>query len=360
MVLGSGIAGLSAADAVRKLGKSCVVIDPNPAGSGASAAPAMLINPAAGKRAKKTWNAGPGFAAITDLMHRVELHTKEKFHEIKGVIRPALTEKMARDFQQSPVKYEWKNGWLRWMDRERFSSLFPYLGNHHGGLLVSQAGTADGLLFNKALIRYLEEHGVDFVFGKTSDISKKDALWHITTAKGRYRSPVLIDASGASQTDSERWNRLPLHPVKGQTTTYTFTQPLPLDTSVSGMGYMAFLSHKPKKLTVGSTYEHHFDQTDPDQSGLEAIHKKLNKMLPGFSGNIESADQWSGVRVSLPDKQPVIGEHPGEKNVYIIGALGSKGLLMGRYLAGLLADHIFMGREISEKVSIQRFSQKAD
>lgn len=335
-------------------------MDPHPPGSGASAAPAMLINPAAGKRARKTWHAGSGFAAITDLMHRVERHTKEKFHEMKGVIRPALSKKMARDFQKSPVKYEWEAGWLEWMEPEHFSHLFPYLGNHYGGLFIPHAGTVYGQLFNKALIRYLDDNGVDLIFDEPFEISKKNDLWHISTADVRYHSPILIDASGAAQAVSDRWSILPLHEVKGQTVTYTFTQPLPLDASVSGMGYMAFLSHKPTQLTVGSTYEHHFDHTEPDQAGLKALYQKLERMLPGYVGNIQSADQWSAVRVTLPDKQPVIGEHPEQKNVYILGALGSKGLLMGRYLAGLLADHIFTGSEIWENVSIQRFSQKAN
>ena len=355
IVLGSGIAGLSVADAVRQRDKSCVVVDPNPPGSGASAAPAMLINPAAGKRAKKTWESGSAFEAITGLMERVERHTGEKFYELKGVIRPALTEKMAVDFQKSPTKYDWEKGRLKWMERGQFGSTFPYLLNPYGGLFIEQAGTVDGQLFNKSLIRYLEDHEVGFLFGQSPDISKVNHLWQLTTEKGSYQSPVLIDASGASQAVSQWWDRLPLHQVKGQTTTYTFTQPLPLDASVSGMGYLAFLSYKPFVLTAGSTYEHHFEYTDPDQGGLEKNQKKLTRMLPGITDTIESATQWSAVRVTLPDRQPVIGEHPGQKNLYIIGALGSKGLLMGRYLAEMLVSHIITGTEIPEKVSVQRY-----
>ena len=107
IVLGSGIAGLSVADAAVKYGKSCTVIDIHPQGRGASAAPAMLINPAAGKRARRTWRTEPAFKAITGLLKRVEDRTGQQFYEIRGVIRPALTEKMAEDFQRTPFKYEW-------------------------------------------------------------------------------------------------------------------------------------------------------------------------------------------------------------------------------------------------------------
>src|SRR5690625_5736320 len=93
------------------------------------------------------------------------------------------------------------------------------------------------------------------------------------------------------------------------------------------MGYLAFLSTTPYELTVGSTYEHQFDHPEPDQEGMKAIGMKLEKMLPGYSGAVEDARGWSGVRVTLPDKQPVIGSHHALPGLYLIGAMGSKGLL---------------------------------
>lgn len=355
IVFGSGIAGLSAADAAVAQGKSCTVIDSNPPGSGASAAPAMLINPAAGKRARRTWRTEPAFAAITGLLKRVEKQTGQQVHEIRGVIRPALTEKMAEDFRQAPFKYEWDEGWLEWMDRETFGLRFPYLRNPHGGLFIHKAATVAGAQFNAALVQYLESCGVHFIFGSHPETSRMNDLWQVRTNEGVLQTPLLIDASGVAQTNSVWWQPLPLHPVKGQTVRYKFSKPLPLDASVSGMGYLAYLSTAPNELTAGSTYEHHFDHTGPDREGLNAIGKKLEKMFPGYSGAIEATRGWSGVRVTLPDKQPVIGAHPDLPGLYLIGALGSKGLLLARYLADLLISHILTGAEIPEVVTIQRY-----
>lgn len=355
IVLGSGIAGLSVADAAVKYGKSCTVIDIHPQGRGASAAPAMLINPAAGKRARRTWRTEPAFKAITGLLKRVEDRTGQQFYEIRGVIRPALTEKMAEDFQRTPFKYEWDEGWLEWMDREAFALRFPYLRNPYGGLFIHQAATVAGAQFNAAFVQYLESYGVHFIFGSASQPRRMNDLWQVRTDEGVLHSPLLIDASGVSQTTSPWWEHLPLHPVKGQTVSYKFSKPLPLDASVSGMGYLAFLSTAPYELTVGSTYEHHFDHPEPDREGMKAIGMKLEKMLPGYSGAVEVSRGWSGVRVTLPDKQPVIGSHHALPGLYLIGAMGSKGLLLARYLADLLMRHILIGVEIPEEVSIRRY-----
>lgn len=355
IVLGSGIAGLSVADALMNLRKSCVVLDIHPQGSGASAAPAMLVNPATGKRAKKSWNAAPGFQAVSGLLQRVATHTNENFYELKGVARPALTRKMALHFRRSPQKYKWEDGWLTWMNQEAFSTAFPAIGENYGGLFIRKAGTVNGRLFNRAWIRYLEDHGVLFRFGQKTHISKKGDSWVVTAGDTLFSSPILIDATGSAQVSSDWWNHIPLHPVKGQAATLTFSEPLPLKCSVSGMGYLAWLSDNPAKVTVGSTYEHHFQNTEPDQAGEDALREKLNRLLPEFSNKVVSSKRWAGVRVTLPDRYPVTGPHPGHKNLFIIGALGSRGLLTGRYLAGLLTHHIFLGSEIPDNVSVQRF-----
>src|SRR5690625_267286 len=166
------------------------------------------------------------------------------------------------------------------MAREAFALRFPYLRNPYGGLFIHQAATVAGAQFNAALVQYLESYGVHFIFGSASQPRRMNDLWQIRTDEGVFQSPVLIDASGVSQSTSPWWEHLPLHPVKGQTVSYKFSKRLPLDASISGMGYLAFLSTTPYELTVGSTYEHQFDHPEPDQEGMKAIGMKLEKMLP--------------------------------------------------------------------------------
>ena len=52
-ILGAGIAGLSLADALQEKGYRVIVLEKNDIASGASGSPGALVNPAAGRRAKK-------------------------------------------------------------------------------------------------------------------------------------------------------------------------------------------------------------------------------------------------------------------------------------------------------------------
>lgn len=356
IILGAGIAGLSCADAFLQKGRTSVVIDPNQPGEGTSGSPGMLVNPATGRRAKKTWKAENCFGLISDLLERVQDEINKPFFEKNGVVRPALTEKLANNFERSPGKYDWPDDWIEWFSKKEFSERFPIFGNHFGGLFVKKAMTVNGSVFMKALAEYLENRGVITEFKNDYKLRKDRENWITELGNGsKYQSEVVIDATGYNQVHSGNWDFLNLHPVKGQTATFFFDEPLPFQNSISSLGYMAFLTNQPKQITVGSTYEHDFDSLQTDDDGLEYLKKKLEKTLPGWVQKSSSVEQWSGARVTVQDRKPVIGSHPEIKGLYIIGALGSKGLLMGRFLAEILVDNILKGMLIDNFVSMDRF-----
>lgn len=356
IILGAGITGLSCADALLQKGKNCVILDPNEIGYGASCSPGMLVNPATGRRARKAWKARECFDLISDMLERVQSQSGQIFYERNGVIRPALTQKLADNFERSPEKYNWPEGWIEWLSKDEFSERFPVFENHFGGLFVQKAMTVDGFIFIKALVEYLTKRDVITEFETEYEIRQEQENWIAELGNGsKYKSEVVIDATGYSQVHSDNWNFLNLHPVKGQTTTFFFDEPLPLNTSISSLGYMAFIKDQPNQLTVGSTYEHDFDHLQPNEKGLTYLKKKLDSTFPGFSKKSISIEQWSGIRVSVQDKKPVIGPHPEKRGLYIIGALGSKGLLMGRFMAEILVRHIFDADEIIDVVSSERF-----
>ncbi|MCG2590033.1 NAD(P)/FAD-dependent oxidoreductase [Rhodohalobacter sulfatireducens] len=356
IILGAGIAGLSCADSLQQKGRTCVVIDPNQPGEGTSGSPGMLVNPATGRRAIKSWKAKECYGLITDLLERVQSETDQLFYEKNGVVRPALTEKLADNFERSPEKYDWPENWIEWVPIDEFSKRFPIFKQHFGGLFVKNAITVNGSVFLRAFGEYLAKRSVITKFDTDYQLRQDQEGWIAEIDDGSvYQSKVIIDATGYNQVNSSDWDFLNLHPVKGQTATFFFDEPLPLESSISSLGYMAFLGYQPNQLTVGSTYEHDFDHLETDQDGLEYLKKKLDKTLPGLVEKNNTVEQWSGVRVTVQDRKPVIGAHPKKEGLYIIGALGSKGLLMGRFLSELLVENILEGNQIDDLVSTKRF-----
>lgn len=355
IILGAGIAGLSVADALIKRNKTCVLVDHQSSGSGSSGAPMMMINPATGRRAKRAWRAEICYKFIEELLEETQQSSPNKFYEKNGVIRPALTNKIAKNFKESITKYNWPVGWVKWLEQESFEKKFPFLSEQFGGLIIEKGMTVIGKRFIPSLSEYLAHKGLKTFFDKKYRLQNHDNLWNLEINNSCINSKTVIDATGYHQTKNSLWDFLSLHPIKGQTATFHYKEPIPVKSSISSLGYMAVFSSRPNEITVGSTYEHHFNHTSPDKEGLSYLKKKLTKTLPQLSSSYISVDQWSGVRVTVQDKKPVIGPHPDISGLYIIGALGSKGLLMGRYMADLLTNHILNGVEIDKQVSIERF-----
>ncbi|WP_340106425.1 NAD(P)/FAD-dependent oxidoreductase [Rhodohalobacter sp. 8-1] len=357
-ILGAGIAGLSVADELLQRNKSVTIIDKARPGSGSSGAPLVLINPATGRRAKKVHRAKESLESISDLLSRVKAFSGQQFYEQNGVLRPALDEDLAKDFHRSPKKYDWPDSsWIQWLDKEEFSSTYNYFGENFGGLVLEPGYTVNAPLYLELLTGYLKSKGLHTRFETEAAISKtEDNRYFVNLADGgSFHTEHVIHAAGSSIKHNPSWQFLPFKTTKGQLLDLTFKSPLPLRESISSMGYFAFLPSTPNRLVVGSTYEHSYDNLQTDDSGREYLYDKLDRTLPGLSDLPHTFVMWSGERVSMKDHKPAIGEHPEKKNFHLFGALGSKGMIHGRYLAKQLANSILNGSPIDSEFNLNRF-----
>lgn len=357
-IIGAGIAGLSVADELLQRNKSVTIIEKALPGSGSSGAPLVLINPATGRRAKMVHRAKQSLESISNLLSRVQAFSGQAFYERNGVLRPALDQDLAKDFKRSPEKYGWPDpSWVQWIEEDKFSSTFDYFGDTFGGLIIEPGYTVNAPLYLELLTGYLKSRGLKTRFKTESTISEfKDNGYRIDLAGGSsFRTEHVIYATGSSIKDDPIWQFLPFETTKGQLLDLTFENPLPLQESVSSMGYFAFLPSTPNRMVVGSTYEHSYDNLQTDVTGRQYLYDKLDRTLPGLSGLPHSVVMWSGERVSMKDHKPAVGEHPEKKNLYLLGALGSKGMIHGRYLAKQLAGFIIEGDTIDTEVNLNRF-----
>ena len=357
-ILGAGIAGLSLADELIKRGLSVAIIDKNLPGSGASGAPLVLANPATGRRAKMAWNASLCYKYLKNVLESVQRETDQPFFTENGLLRPALTKEMAEDFERSPEKYDWPDGWIEWIPQIEFNNKYPFFGDNYGGLHIHKTFSIDPLPFLRSYSEYLEKNGLQTIYHSSVHINSDSKQLKVVNSdqQAEFESETIIYAVGSAITEMNEWNFLDFSSIKGQTISLDLDEELPFRESISSLGYMAADPVKRNRLVIGSTYEHHYDHVEPDQNGKKALLSKLERTLPGLKSAIKSTDQWAGVRIAMKDHQPVIGRHPQKQNLFIISGLGSKGMIQSRYLAKLLADLIIENEEPPQEVSIVRFS----
>ncbi|MTI89410.1 MAG: FAD-binding oxidoreductase [Balneolaceae bacterium] len=354
-VFGAGICGTAIANGLMKKGKKVLLIDPF-VSEDAPGPPVGMVNPATGPRAKLCWRGKECYDALRAQLNTLMAYVGgEELISDCGVIRPAITEKLAKNFKRALDKYDWPEGWIRWMSKEEVAELNPEIAPNYGGLYLDCGFTVYVDRYLNTYRRYLREKGVVCKY-EEADYSRMEGenRFGIDLEEGdSFSAEHVIVAAGSRTAGFEEWEHLPLEGVKGQVNWYGADEDLDWEHAVSAKGYSLRLGKK--ELVVGATYEHHFDGLDTTQEAHERIEGKLKLMLPELPNRLTKKAQLAGVRVTTPNRLPVIGRHAETPNLCIYTGMNSKGLLFSHYVADFLANHLATGAPIPEDLDVNRF-----
>lgn len=352
IIIGGGLAGSHLALSLQTQGISVGLLHSNSSqGHCASLTPAALFNPAAALQAKKSAFAEESYALIQNLISSFSAYEKSIIQE-NGILRPATDDRLYDNFKRSANNSDWPAEWIEWLEEDHFSSRFPELDHALGGLLVHVGLTVNTPLLIDLLHNRFLNLGGQITEGLVVSVAKKNNKWVVTLDnEADYETEKVVFANGFGIKKFDEWSFLKLHPVKGETLTLNDTS-VQFPHSIASRGYLAFLDNQ---LVIGSTYNHHFDDIKPDNDSINYLLSKLKVHFPEEDVNNLSMNLWSGVRLTTPDRLPVVGEHPSFENMYILAGFGSKGLMYSQMTATDLADFILHKTPVRQAFSIHRF-----
>ena len=66
-------------------------------------------------------------------------------------------------------------------------------------------------------------------------------------------------------------------------------------------------------------------------------------------------DHRAGVRPTTKDRRPIVGQHHTYKKLYVLNGLGSRGVMIGPYVAQQLFNFIENGKSLDSEIDIARF-----
>ncbi|MGR3911873.1 MAG: FAD-dependent oxidoreductase [Candidatus Rhabdochlamydia sp.] len=282
-VVGSGLAGLSAAYALSSLCK-VVIFDHKGVGGGASGIAAGLLHPYAGKKGLLSWESKEALMKAKALIDQAEKALGVPTAHRGGILREGLI--------TSPL-----------------SDVISLGENKH---LITSGWTVFSSLYLQGLWRLCEQNGVDF--------EPKE----ITSLRDVQQFDGCVIAVGAGIRFFKEFEGLNLGFVKGQLLTCHF--PTILERSISSTIYTA-LSQNPYECHIGATYERDFIHEEPC---LETATRLLKPSYPIIECR-------SGIRVTNRAHYfPIL--HQIGKFQYVITALGSRGLLYHALFADKLKE----------------------
>jgi glycine oxidase len=339
IIVGQGVAGSALAVQLLRQRKKILVID-QPAQNRASRQAAGLFNPITGKKMSKTWMADTIFPYLHRFYSDVEQLTGARFFYPMPVYRPFLA-------------IEEQN---EWMGRSAEPSMQPYIGkvfagpgvagthDAFGGLMLNQGGYIDTEAYMQAVRQWIVRDSVyeEAVFDEAAVVTSGTGVSY-----GQRHARYLVLCQGHNRGKWFGW--LPIRPLKGETIVVRSPFDAPC---ILNRGVYVVPSAKKKEFKVGATYD--FQQTEGGitaQARVE-LEEKLGAVL---AAGFETLGQDWGVRPTVPDRRPIMGLHPEEKNIAVFNGMGTKGISLAPYFSEILLQSLENGGELNNDVDVSRY-----
>ncbi|HEY8573133.1 tRNA (5-methylaminomethyl-2-thiouridine)(34)-methyltransferase MnmD [Phenylobacterium sp.] len=333
-VIGGGIAGASAARAVRALGAEPVVIEKDHPGAGGSGNPAALVTP--------RLDAGLGAPAR---LFAQAFGRAVRLYEQDGP--EAILRRGVRQLAAGP------------RDAERFAKIAA------SGLFEPEALEASDAGLDQRTALVLEPAPVldawigAVVHATVGGVRRDGDAWLVETPQGGeilWADAVIVAAAMDSATLAPD---LPLTAVRGQAS-WTDTRLAPIPATAWG-GYVLPIRHG---LLFGATHDRGDGAIDVRAEDHRRNLETLAAAFPDLAARLEGAELAgrASIRAMTPDRLPLAGA--GADGVLLLTGFGSRGFAH----APLLAEHVAalalgapspLPRDLAELVDPGRFARRA-
>lgn len=242
-----------------------------------------------------------------------------------------------------------------------------------GGAFIPQGAWLAPRQLVQHTFAFLEKQGVQIkTLQKVTALSQTENGWQITTAKNKtFCHEVVVLANGHKLTDFEQTQKLPLYPVRGQVSQIpTSEKLLKLKTVLCYDGYLTPVDQAKASHCIGASHVRDNATREFSLTEQQENQQKIQQNIPeewtkevDTSGNLARV----GIRCSVRDLTPMMGAVPhfsaqqtqyqnlfnlrrrkqpieqaeNYPNLYLIGALGSRGLTSAPFLGETLASLIY-------------------
>ena len=242
-----------------------------------------------------------------------------------------------------------------------------------GGAFIPQGAWLAPRQLVQHTFAFLEKQGVQIkTLQKVTALSQTENGWQITTAENKtFCHEVVVLANGHKLTEFEQTQKLPLYPVRGQVSQIpTSANLLKLKTVLCYDGYLTPVDQAKASHCIGASHVRDNATREFSLTEQQENQQKIQQNIPeDWTKEVDTSGNLAriGVRCSVRDLTPMMGAVPhfsaqqvqyqnlfnlrrrkqpieqaeNYSNLYLIGALGSRGLTSAPFLGETLASLIY-------------------
>ncbi|WP_264549037.1 NAD(P)/FAD-dependent oxidoreductase [Flavobacterium sp. N2820] len=343
LIVGNGLAGISFAEIALQNNKSVFVFDNNSQPS--SRVAGGLYNPVVLKRFSEVWKAKEQIDFAFPLYHNIQTKLDVVFDFEMPILRKLFSiEEQNNWFQAAdkPNLAPFLDSKLVTNSYESIASPFHYGKVNHTGYLEISILIGAYSNYLKSLNSFSDDA---FVY---DEIEFLDGFIQYKNIKARH----IIFAEGFGLHANPYFNDLPLDGTKGELLIIKAPK-LQLDVVVKSSVFILPIGKDLYK--VGATYDWSDKTNKPTEAGKQELVEKLSELI---SCDFEIIKHFAGVRPTVKDRRPLVGTHPIHSQLHVLNGLGTRGVMLGPYLANQLFQHIENSIPLEKEIDITRCYKK--
>jgi len=342
IIVGLGLAGLSFAEELQKNNKSFVVYEDNSQTS--SLVAGGVYNPVVLKRFTPVWRAAQQLSTASLFYRNLE----EKFNT-------TLDQKFST--RKAFKNIEDQNNWYTASDKPLLAAYMnPKIINKSIEGVVADYGFGEvyqtGRIYTGKLVTLYRVflQNKNLLYQEKFDHSGIIIEDHIIKYK-EIKASKIVFCEGFGMKENPFFNYLPLKEAKGELLTI-YAPDLHIDFLLKSNLFVLPLGNHQYK--VGATFDWVDKTSIPSEKGKKELIERLEKVLHIPYKIIEHT---AGIRPTVKDRRPLLGEHPKHKNLVIFNGLGTRGVMIAPWAAKQLYDYLEKSISLSEELNINRFEE---
>ncbi|GGH40666.1 FAD-dependent oxidoreductase [Mangrovimonas yunxiaonensis] len=339
LIVGCGLAGVHFCHTLKQNQKSFVVFDNGSQQS--STVAGGLYNPVVLKRFTPVWKSDEQLTLAAQV-----------YPDLERLLAVKLDYKL-------PVKrlfhsVEEQNNWFVAADKYGLQKyLSPNIISNTNSSITAPYGLGEvlhtGRIDTDGLISSFKQYVADAFIAEAFDYDSLQLLENSVSYKG-IKAKNVVFAEGFGLKKNPYFNTLPLNGTKGELLTI-HAPDLNIDFVLKSNAFLIPLGADLYKL--GATYNWTDKTNRPSEAGKTELLTKVKTFL---NCDFNLVGHEAGIRPTVKDRRPLVGQHSSHKALYVLNGLGTRGVMIAPYVAQQLFNFIEKHAALDPEINIARFT----
>lgn len=338
LLIGQGIAGTLLAWSLRRRGARVHIADGSLPGNSSQVA-AGIINPVTGKRFVKSWRFEEFFAAAKSDYQLLEKELNIHVWSEQPIVRLLATAEEANDWSARCALPDYTDYLSESADAGDWAGLTK------SGFRFGKIQRAARVNFPVLISAFRQKAVSEGIFLEKNIDYESVEKW----ATG-YDAVVFCE--GWHGQENPFFPNLPWQIAKGEALLLRFQNEKTPQIGQMLKKTMTLVPQGDGLFWAGGSYQWHFPDLLPSEGEKNFILNHLTEML---AAPFEIVGHVAGVRPTVKDRRPFVGQSLVRPKIFIFNGLGTKGALLAPFWAEHFAEHLVEEKSLDGEVDVKRF-----